>query len=187
MSNLFSSSLIPKTMVIVCPILTIPDTSEDQGPLPDWICIQHCKLSPRKLAVTAFNIFTWNTIKSSQIKSNGPTSQGLSVHQQRFLKPLQNLQSPEFHQISRISSDIQKEPFIENDQMAQVRANGHIPIEPYKFPNGIPSYQNSNHPKFLQSLQQALDLTFTIEHNWQFKKLLYRLTNHSLPVLKRWY
>jgi hypothetical protein len=37
-----------------------PLTSLDQGPLPDWICIQHWRLSPRKLAVTAFSIFTWN-------------------------------------------------------------------------------------------------------------------------------
>ena len=61
MSNLFSSSLIPRTMVIVWPILTIPDTSDAQGPLPDWICIQHWRLSPKKLAVTALSMLTCNT------------------------------------------------------------------------------------------------------------------------------
>jgi hypothetical protein len=35
------------------------DTSLDQGPFPDWICIQHWRLSPRKLAVTALSMFTW--------------------------------------------------------------------------------------------------------------------------------
>ena len=59
MSNLASWSLMPKTMVMVWPILTMPETSDDQGPLPDWICIQHWRLSPRKLAVTAFSMFTW--------------------------------------------------------------------------------------------------------------------------------
>ena len=34
MSNLFSSSLTPSTMVIVCPIFTIPLTSLAYGPLP---------------------------------------------------------------------------------------------------------------------------------------------------------
>ena len=33
-SNLLSSSLIPSTIVMVWPILTIPDTSLDQGPFP---------------------------------------------------------------------------------------------------------------------------------------------------------
>ena len=40
-SNLFSSSFTPITIVIVCPILTIPDTSDACGPLPtfywNWI------------------------------------------------------------------------------------------------------------------------------------------------------
>jgi hypothetical protein len=34
MSNLFSSSLMASTMVMVWPILTIPDTSDAHGPLP---------------------------------------------------------------------------------------------------------------------------------------------------------
>ena len=34
MSNLFSSSLTPSTIVIVCPIFTIPLTSLAYGPLP---------------------------------------------------------------------------------------------------------------------------------------------------------
>ena len=36
-SNLFSSSLIPSTMVMVWPIFTMPLTSLDQGPLPTLI------------------------------------------------------------------------------------------------------------------------------------------------------
>ena len=55
-----SLPLMPSTMVMVWPILTMPPTSEAQGPLPTWICIQHCRLSPRKLAVTAFSVPTWN-------------------------------------------------------------------------------------------------------------------------------
>ena len=88
MSNLFSSSLTPSTMVIVCPIFTIPLTSLAYGPFPTWsftceshtlrlaktnrelvpwlvivdtcICIQHRRLSPRKFAVTGSSISTWS-------------------------------------------------------------------------------------------------------------------------------
>lgn len=60
MSNLLSSSLIAKTIVMVWPILTNPETSEAQGPLPTWICIQQPTLSPAKSARTTSNISTGN-------------------------------------------------------------------------------------------------------------------------------
>ena len=58
MSNFCSSSLIASTIVIVCPILTSPETSEAQGPFPTWICIQHPTLSPAKSALTTSNMST---------------------------------------------------------------------------------------------------------------------------------
>ncbi len=58
MSNLESSSLIASTMVMVWPILTRPDTSDAQGPLPTCICIQQPTLSPAKSARTTSSMST---------------------------------------------------------------------------------------------------------------------------------
>jgi len=48
------------TIVILWPILTKPETSDAQGPLPTWICIQQPTLSPAKSALTTSSMSTGN-------------------------------------------------------------------------------------------------------------------------------